>query len=175
MPKGGTLRIGSRAFPMPDGQPGVAITVADTGVRIARDIQKRVFEPFVTTKSVGRGTGLGLAQVYGFARGAGGDAKVDSQPGHGTRITLLLPAANGQAALDATAHRRLVGTSIAAVSEEASGILSGDAIEGGSQRLLQRLDRARGDPAQISFHFGPSGFDRAEVRAVGGQIAIGKA
>src|SRR4051794_31487528 len=74
-----------------------------------------------------------------------------------------------------TAHRRLVRTSIAAVSEEASGILSGDAIEGGSQRLLQRLDRARGDPAQISFHFGPSGFDRAEVRAVGGQIAIGKA
>src|SRR4051812_10344952 len=63
-----------------------------------------------------------------------------------------------------TAHRRLVRTSIAAVSEEASGILSGDAIEGGSQRLLQRLDRARGDPAQISFHFGPSGFDRAEVR-----------
>ena len=59
--------------------------------------------------------------------------------------------------------------------EEASGILSGDAIEGGSKRLLQRLDNARGGPAQIGFHLGPSGFDRAEVRALGGQIAIGKA
>src|SRR4051794_1637187 len=74
-----------------------------------------------------------------------------------------------------TADRRLVGTSIAAVSEEASGILSGDAVESGSERLLQCLNSARGDPAEVGFHLGPSGFDRAEVRTVGRQIAIGKA
>src|SRR3954454_20002653 len=74
-----------------------------------------------------------------------------------------------------TRDRRLVGTSIAAVSEEASGILSGDAVESGSERLLQCLNSARGDPAEVGFHLGPSGFDRAEVRTVGRQIAIGKA
>src|SRR3954449_12966169 len=74
-----------------------------------------------------------------------------------------------------TAYRRLVGTSIAAVPEEASGILSGDAVEGGSKRLLQGLEGVRGDPPQMGFHLGPSGFNRAEVRAVGRQIAIGKA
>src|SRR3954469_13585132 len=75
----------------------------------------------------------------------------------------------------ATAYRRLIGTGIAAVSEEASGILSGDAVESGSECLLQRLDGTRGDPAQVDFHLGPSGFDRAQVRAVGGQIAISEA
>jgi len=81
----------------------------------------------------------------------------------------------GQVVEGITAHRRLVGTSIAAVSEEASGILSGDAVERGSKCLLQRLDGARGDPAQIGFHLGPTRFDRAQVRAVAGQVAIGKA
>jgi hypothetical protein len=75
----------------------------------------------------------------------------------------------------ATAYHRLVGTGIAAVSKEGCGILSGDAVESGSKCLLQRFDGARGDPPQIGFHLGPSGFDRAEVRAVGGQITIGKA
>src|SRR3954471_12930208 len=75
----------------------------------------------------------------------------------------------------ATAYRRLIGTGIAAVSEEAFGILSGDAVESGSECLLQRLDGTRGDPAQVDFHLGPSGFDRAQVRAVGGQIAISEA
>src|SRR3954464_13341002 len=74
-----------------------------------------------------------------------------------------------------TAYRRLVGTGIAAVPEEAFGILSGDAVERGSECLLQRLDGTRGMPPQIGFHLGPSGFDRAEIRTVGGQIAIGKA
>src|SRR3954464_10071168 len=88
---------------------------------------------------------------------------------------LLVAPAPFTGSLVATADRRLVGTSIAAVSEEASGILSGDAVESGSERLLQCLNSARGDPAEVGFHLGPSGFDRAEVRTVGRQIAIGKA
>src|SRR6476469_3722960 len=74
-----------------------------------------------------------------------------------------------------TAYRRLVGIGIATMSEEGGGILSGDAVERGSERLLQRLDGACGDPAQIGLHLGPARLDRAEVRAVAGQIAIGKA
>src|SRR5689334_4215833 len=82
---------------------------------------------------------------------------------------------NGRPDLDLTADRRSVGTGIAAMPEEGSGILSGDAVERGSQRLLQRLDGARGDPAKVGFHLGPARLDRAEVRAVAGQVAIGKA
>src|SRR3954447_22172328 len=74
-----------------------------------------------------------------------------------------------------TADRRLVGTGIAAVSEEGSGILSGDAVECGSECLFQSLDGACGDPPQIGLHLGPARFDRAEIGAVAGQVAIGKA
>ena len=71
----------------------VALTIADTGEGIAPDRLKRVFEPFFTTKEVGKGTGLGLSQVYGFVTQSGGDAIIESEPGHGTRVTLLLPRA----------------------------------------------------------------------------------
>src|SRR5689334_16291151 len=73
-----------------------------------------------------------------------------------------------------TANHRSVGTGIATVSEEGSGILSGDAVERGSECVLQRLDGACGDPAEVGFHLGPGGLDRAEVRAIAGQVAIGK-
>src|SRR5690242_21901171 len=74
-----------------------------------------------------------------------------------------------------TADRRSVGTGIAAMSEEGSGILSGDAVERGRECLFQSLDGACGDPAEVGFHLGPTRLDRAEVRTVGRQIAIGKA
>src|ERR1700760_1411373 len=74
-----------------------------------------------------------------------------------------------------TAYRRLVGTGIATVLEEGSGILGGDAVERGSKCLFQSLDGACGDPAEVGFHLGPAWLDRAEVRAVAGQIAIRKA
>src|SRR4051812_5181253 len=74
-----------------------------------------------------------------------------------------------------TAYRRLVGTGIAAVSEEGGGILSGDAVERRSECLFKSLDGARSDPPQIGLHLCPARFDRAKVRAVGRQVAIRKA
>ncbi len=69
----------------------VAFTVSDTGVGIPADTIGRVFEPFFSTKSIGRGTGLGLSQVYGFARQSGGTAVIVSDVGHGATVTLYLP------------------------------------------------------------------------------------
>jgi CheY-like chemotaxis protein len=69
----------------------VAITIADTGSGIAPVDREKIFEPFYTTKPVGSGTGLGLSQVFGFARQSGGDIQVESEVGKGSRFTLYLP------------------------------------------------------------------------------------
>jgi two-component system, NtrC family, sensor kinase len=67
--------------------------VTDTGGGIASEIIDRVFEPFSTTKPVGQGTGLGLRQVYGFCKRAGGTVAITSAPAAGTSVTMLIPAA----------------------------------------------------------------------------------
>nr|WP_280519156.1 ATP-binding protein [Shinella curvata] len=77
----------------------VAISVTDTGVGMPPEILEKVFEPFFTTKPIGQGTGLGLSMIYGFAQQSGGQANIDSEPGAGTRISLLLPATDGEDAL----------------------------------------------------------------------------
>lgn len=69
----------------------VRLVVRDTGPGMSEALQARVFEPFFTTKDVGKGSGLGLAQVYGFAKQSGGRAEIESAPGKGTAVVLLLP------------------------------------------------------------------------------------
>ncbi|PPU78202.1 MULTISPECIES: response regulator [Xanthomonas] len=69
----------------------VAVKVIDNGSGIAPAILDQVFEPFFTTKPIGEGTGLGLSMTYGFARQSGGTARITSQLGKGTTVTLLLP------------------------------------------------------------------------------------
>lgn len=74
-------------------EPGsyVAVSVTDTGSGMPPEVLKKVFEPFFTTKAVGKGSGLGLAQVFGFAKQSGGGVAIESAVGEGTTVTVYLP------------------------------------------------------------------------------------
>ena len=98
MPGGGDLTIRVREASseevernsLPD-QPYLAISVEDNGAGMSPDVLSRVFEPFFTTKEVGRGSGLGLAQVYGFAQQSRGTVDIRSNEGSGTVVAVYLP------------------------------------------------------------------------------------
>jgi PAS domain S-box-containing protein len=104
-PHGGTLTIRTQKVDVAeppatvdDLEPGAYTLLAleDTGCGLPPEIASRVFEPFFTTKSAHGGTGLGLSMVYGFAKQSGGTVTIDSSPGHGTSVQLLLPRAAGE-------------------------------------------------------------------------------
>ncbi len=69
------------------------MTVTDTGHGMSAEVIERVFDPFFTTKAAGRGTGLGMSQVFAFVRSSGGEVSIASQPGQGTGVTIALPMA----------------------------------------------------------------------------------
>lgn len=69
----------------------VAIAIGDSGTGMDEETRAKALEPFFTTKEPGKGTGLGLSQVYGFASQSGGELRIDSAPGEGTVVTILLP------------------------------------------------------------------------------------
>ena len=106
MPKGGTLTLITTTMDVdsaslqshPTLTPGeyLKVTVTDTGCGIPAEHVPRVFEPFFTTKEQGKGTGMGLATVYGIVENHGGSIAVDSEEEHGTRFTVLLPCAREQ-------------------------------------------------------------------------------
>ncbi|MDH0865847.1 response regulator [Mitsuaria sp. GD03876] len=97
MPEGGTITITTGEAVIERGGgggedvPAVRLSLADSGQGIPPSIIEKVFEPFFTTKAMGSGTGLGLAQVYGFAKQSGGVARIASLPGRGTEVGLLFP------------------------------------------------------------------------------------
>ena len=97
MPSGGELVVTTRApGPCPEAPVGaqgrfVQLVVCDAGCGMTADVQAHLFEPFFTTKDPGKGTGLGLATVYGIVEQMGGHLHVDSEPGRGTTVTVCLP------------------------------------------------------------------------------------
>src|SRR5215813_2332735 len=105
MPQGGKLVVETRNIvleaehadeqgELPPGQY-VQLSISDTGVGMLPEVRDRAFEPFFTTKEKGRGTGLGLAMVYGFVKQSGGHVTIYSEVGHGTTINLYFPRADG--------------------------------------------------------------------------------
>ena len=102
MPDGGTLTVSTSISAEPDGidlaaGDYVCVAVADTGQGMTAEVAARAAEPFFSTKPLGKGTGLGLAQVYGIVRQAGGTLRIESRAGEGTIVRLLLPRADGAA------------------------------------------------------------------------------
>src|ERR1700754_1332067 len=126
MPDGGklTLEVANAhlddAYAAQHGEvtPGqyVMLAVSDTGTGMTPEVMNRVFEPFFTTKPEGKGTGLGLAQAYGFVKQTGGHIKIYTEPGDGTAIKLYLPRT-----------RREV---------DAIDVTGGLPVEGGSEHIL---------------------------------------
>ncbi|HYM02344.1 MAG TPA: PAS domain S-box protein [Stellaceae bacterium] len=112
MPQGGhiTIETSNAEIVAGDGEltPGTyaTLSVADTGQGMSEEVLAHVFEPFFTTKEVGKGTGLGLAQVYGFIEQSSGHVQIESRVGVGTTVRLFLPRAAGAVGLsDATPMR----------------------------------------------------------------------
>jgi PAS domain S-box-containing protein len=98
MPNGGMLTFVTRKVRVdndPDLETGdyIELCISDTGVGMTESVRERAFEPFFTTKEVGKGTGLGLSMVYGMARQSGGVARIESEPGRGTTVSLFFRAA----------------------------------------------------------------------------------
>jgi PAS domain S-box-containing protein len=131
MPEGGALTLQASALDLGAQQPEVpahcppgryaCISVQDTGIGIAPEALPRIFEPFYSTKEPGRGTGLGLAMVYGFVKNHDGFVRVESELGHGARFTLHLPliAAPPSRTEAGTPGRILLGTgTVLAVDDE---------------------------------------------------------
>jgi CheY-like chemotaxis protein len=149
MPEGGRLTIGTKDVRLSAteaaGYEGIlprdytAISVSDTGTGMTPDVLKRVFEPFFTTKPLGQGTGLGLSQVYGFARQSGGLVQIESTPGSGTTVRVLLPRRERAAPTLQTQAAVIVqeriggGAAVLLVDDEA-------AVRGPAAERLRELD-----------------------------------
>jgi two-component system cell cycle sensor histidine kinase/response regulator CckA len=147
MPQGGRLSVAVQNVAVNDAacvkhpslRPGdyVQLTVQDSGMGMTTETMMRAFEPFFTTKERGRGTGLGLATVYGIVKQSGGTITVDSSPGEGTTFSVYLPVAAEAIVISAVVAERRVpasaGETILVVEDEES-----------VRRLARRVLEAQG-------------------------------
>ena len=138
MPRGGKLTIETKNVYLDDNYasrhvgatkgPHIMLAVSDTGHGMNAETQARIFEPFFTTKEAGKGTGLGLAMVYGIVKQSGGSIWVYSEPEHGTTFKVYLPLAQGKKELyehvsSTPRHHRGTETVLIVEDEEAVRLL----------------------------------------------------
>jgi CheY-like chemotaxis protein len=172
MPEGGTLTISTGRDILPEGPDHgagefVRITVQDSGEGMSEEVLARAVEPFYSTKPMGKGTGLGLAQVYGIARQSGGSLRIESRVGEGTRVDILLPAAAAPAEAAAAGERaaapaagRRSATILVVDDDTDVRDFLGESLEslghsvrrtGGGEEALALLARERPDLALIDY------------------------
>lgn len=137
MPEGGKLAIETELLELDETYPGkkhrvrpgqyVMVGVSDTGCGMTEDVLEHIFEPFFTTKEKGKGTGLGLATVYGIIRQLGGDVQVYSEPGRGTSFKIYLPLCEKDAGIQEKRARNVVkikGTATILIVEDDRNVLA---------------------------------------------------
>ena len=158
MPGGGRLVVETSAVDLDggyySGQPDLAsgpyvrLSVSDTGTGMTKEVAARAFDPFFTTKPAGRGTGLGLATVYGIVTEAGGNIGIYSEPGLGTRLSIQLPAVDEPATAETRSERRAVprtgdGRTVLIVEDENAVLVAAVRIlTGHGYNVLSRSDPA---------------------------------
>jgi PAS domain S-box-containing protein len=168
MPAGGRVVIASSnvthasatALDLP-AAPYVSLTVSDTGTGMTGEVRSHLFEPFFTTKAEGKGTGLGLATVYGIVKQSGGEVRVESEPGRGTRFEVLLPAAPPEVALTtevATTDRVMPGSETILLVEDEARVRAAEA------QMLRR--------AGYTVLEAPDGETALGLAAAGGRIDV---
>jgi signal transduction histidine kinase/CheY-like chemotaxis protein len=167
MPQGGRLIVETADIDLDDeyvrrhvgARPGphVMLAVSDTGTGIPHEIQPQIFEPFFTTKEQGKGTGLGLATVYGIVKQSGGYIEVDSEPGQGTTFRVYLPRLDAEPApVDRSARPAAGGIETILLVEDEEGVreLARDILRASGYTVLE----ARNGPEALLLcerHQGP--------------------
>lgn len=150
MPTGGKLTIETQNIDLDETYtrvhatvtpgPHVMLAVTDTGVGMDADTQAHIFEPFFTTKPKGKGTGLGLATVYGIVKQSGGHIWVYSEPAHGTTFKVYLPRIESRTSVvkKAASTASLEGTETILLVEDAPAVrtLARDVLESKGYRVL---------------------------------------
>lgn len=131
--------IKARGIDVRPGRGYVRFDVVDTGVGMDKETQAKIFEPFFTTKEQGKGTGLGLATVYGIVQQSGGHLFVESEPGKGTTFSVYIPNAPGETPKKAQEIERIRPTDLAG-----SGTLLFVEDEGAVRTIAAKTLRKRG-------------------------------
>jgi len=173
-PAGGRITLATRdavlpqdaAPPDPEMAPGryVLVSVSDTGTGMTPEVRAQAFNPFFTTKEVGKGSGLGLSQIYGFTKQSGGHVTIESTPGHGTTVRLYMPCADASAERSAasaagrSAPAPPAGTVLVVEDDEAVRETAKSALAALGYRTLTAADAAgalailrRGEPIDLLF------------------------
>jgi PAS domain S-box-containing protein len=147
MPQGGTISIETRNTELDETYtsehapvlPGryVMLGVSDTGIGMSVDTREHAFDPFFTTKEAGKGTGLGLATVYGIVKQSGGYVWIYSEPGHGTTLKIYFPEVSAAAAFQPAEYKPGV-TTAARGSETILLVEDEPAVRGLASRILEK-------------------------------------